>query len=121
MGGTKSRKVAELEKILDEHRTPEMLRETMQRLKELAYGEPITITTRGLDGELETHVELRAHPGFMKLYLDRVIGPVSDDNSAALRKIAEGIVDEMVQAARSRREANGSEPDYERSGPESVK
>jgi len=105
MNGSRPRKLAELEKILDEHREPQKLRATLERLRELAYGEPITITERGPDGEIETHVELRAHPGFMKLYLDRVLGPVSEDNSEALRRIAISLLDEKLEAARAQREA----------------
>lgn len=65
-----------LERMLDdEHRSPEQLREVFTRLRALALGELVTVYD---EHGKEVGVELKARPEFMKMYLDRVIGPVAD-------------------------------------------
>ena len=55
--GGRPRRAGEIEAVLDEHRIPEKMREVLSKLRELA---------------------LAGEPGTMKLYLDRVMGPVRD-------------------------------------------
>lgn len=73
--GGRRRKLAEIEQMLDaEHRNVDSMREVFARLKALALGEVVTLT--GKDGEVT--LTLKAAPEFMRLYLERVLGPVKD-------------------------------------------
>jgi hypothetical protein len=64
-----------IQKMLDdEHRSLDSMREVFSRLKALALGQVVTVT--GKDGEVD--IELEAEPAYMKLYLERVLGPVKD-------------------------------------------
>lgn len=58
-----------------EHRTVDNMREVFARLKALACGE--TVLVRDDEGNV-LGARIEAHPGFMKLYLERVIGPVRE-------------------------------------------
>lgn len=83
--GGRTARLAEIQRMLDEdHRTVENLRDVFGRLKELAMEDMITAHT---DDKGVEHVTRRPpSPEFMKLYLDRIIGPVkqllSDDDLA---------------------------------------
>jgi hypothetical protein len=73
--GGRPKVLREIEAMLDkEHRNVQNMREVFERLKALALGEVVTV--KGPDGQ--TDVELQADPAFMKLYLERVLGPVKD-------------------------------------------
>lgn len=73
--GGKPKKLREIEAMLDaEHRTPENMRQVFARLRVLAMGEVIEVAHK--DGTVI--VQLKAIPDFMRLYLERVMGPVKD-------------------------------------------
>lgn len=73
--GGKPKKLREIEAMLDaEHRTPENMRQVFARLRVLAMGE--TIEVQHKDGTIV--VQLKAIPDFMRLYLERVMGPVKE-------------------------------------------
>lgn len=73
--GGRPAKLREIEAMLDaEHRNVENMREVFARLKFLALGEPVLVMHRGH----EVRIELKAHPEFMRLYLERVLGPVKE-------------------------------------------
>lgn len=73
--GGKSRKLRDIERMLDEeHRDIDKMREVFARLRFLALGEPVMVMFRGK----EVRIDLKADPAFMKLYLDRVLGPVKE-------------------------------------------
>jgi len=73
--GGKPKKLREIEAMLDaEHRNVANMREVFARLKALAMGEVVFIPSE--DGEIQ--VSLKSDPAFMKLYLERVLGPVKD-------------------------------------------
>ena len=75
--GGRPKKLREIEAMLDkEHRDPAKMREVFDRLRALAMGEAVTVPVPGGDGE--TMVEIQADAHFMKLYLERVMGPVKD-------------------------------------------
>ena len=73
--GGRSNRLVEIQRMLDdEHRTADNLREVFTRLKELAMEDMITAHT---DDKGVEHVTRRPpSPEFMKLYLDRILGPV---------------------------------------------
>lgn len=73
--GGRSNRLAEIQRMLDEtHRTVENVKEVFARLKELAMEDMITAHT---DEKGVEHVTRRPpSPEFMKLYLDRILGPV---------------------------------------------
>lgn len=74
--GGRPKVLREIEAMLNaEHRTVDNMREVFGRLKALALGQVVTI--RAKDGS-ELRLELQAEPGFMKLYLERILGPVKD-------------------------------------------
>jgi len=60
----------------EEHRTIAGMRDVFARLKALALGEVVEVPDPRDDGK--TKVVLSADPAFMKLYLDRVLGPVRE-------------------------------------------
>jgi len=71
--GGKPRWAREIQKMLDdEHRTVENMRQVFARLRVLAMGETIEVAHK--DGTVV--VKLKAIPDFMRLYLERVMGPV---------------------------------------------
>ena len=73
--GGRPKALRDIEKMLDaEHRNPENMRAVFDRLRALALGEVVTVATP--DGSAD--VELHAEPAFMKLYLERVMGPVKE-------------------------------------------
>jgi hypothetical protein len=75
--GGRPKVLREIEAMLDtEHRNVPNMREVFCRLKALAMGEVVSVMVPGGDGE--TMIELKADPAFMKLYLERVLGPVKD-------------------------------------------
>jgi hypothetical protein len=66
------------------------------------------VITRHTDAEGNTTESIRQpNPVFMKLYLDRVLGPVLDDNSDKIQKLARELLDGMLDEARQRRQAAG--------------
>jgi hypothetical protein len=73
--GGRSNRLAEIQRMLDdEHRTVENIREVFTRLKELAMEDMITSWT---DEKGNEHIARKPpSPEFMKLYLDRILGPV---------------------------------------------
>lgn len=86
-----------------EHLNPDNLRKVFKRLRSLAMGRPVEIWK---DGKL-VEVQLRAEPGFMKLYLERVLGPVADDDAvtAKAEKMLRALLEEAEQEARKNRNA----------------
>lgn len=73
--GGRPKRLREIEAMLDgEHRTVDNMRQVYNRLKFLALGEPVEVMFRGA----VVRIELEADPAFMKLYLERVIGPVKE-------------------------------------------
>lgn len=90
--GGRPKVLREIEAMLNaEHRTVDNMREVFGRLKALAMGEVVTIRTK--DGEIK--IDLRAEPGFMKLYLERILGPVKDLDD--LDKLMEDAPPEVVE------------------------
>lgn len=83
----------------EEHRGVDRMREVYGRLRALALGELVTIV--GKDGEVR--ITLAADPAFMKLYLDRVLGPVRarDDE---LDSAVESKLMELIAEAKRRKE-----------------
>lgn len=73
--GGRPKKLVEIQRMLDEeHRNVENMREVFARLKELAMEDMITAHT---DEKGVEHITRRPpSPEFMKLYLDRILGPV---------------------------------------------
>lgn len=97
----KTRRVVEIERMLDEdHRGVEHMRPVFARLRALALGEVVTVT--GRDGDVD--IELKADPAFMKLYLDRLLGPVKA-RDAELDDAIEGKLMELIAEAKRRRDA----------------
>lgn len=73
--GGKPKKLREIEAMLDaEHRTAENMRLVFGRLRVLAMGEAVEVQHK--DGTIV--VKLKAVPDYMRLYLERVMGPVKD-------------------------------------------
>lgn len=101
--GGRPAKLAEIEAMLDtEHRDVSKMREVFERLRALSFGEPVEITDR--EGNV-IRVELRAHPGFMKLYLDRLMGPVrEDDGTSPLQDAVQRELMRLLEAAEAERE-----------------
>lgn len=106
LNGGRPRKLVEIEAALDDdHRTVENMKEVFAQLRALATE---NVITRWVDKEGNEHESNRQpNPAFMKLYLDRVLGPVSEDASDKIRRLAQGLLDEMLQEAKARRAANG--------------
>ena len=74
--GGRPKALRDIEKMLDaEHRNPENMRAVFDRLRALALGEVVRVPG---DGDEPDQVQLRAEPAFMKLYLERVMGPVKE-------------------------------------------
>lgn len=75
--GGRPRTLVEIERMLNaEHRNVENMREVFARLRALAMGDVVEVTAPKTGKVIR--VELRAAPEFMKLYLDRVLGPVRE-------------------------------------------
>lgn len=106
MTGGRPRKLVEIEEALDaEHRTVENMKEVFAQLRVLATE---NVISRWVDPDGTEHESNRQpNPAFMKMYLDRVLGPVSDDASEKIRRLAQEFVNEMLAEARARRAANG--------------
>jgi len=106
MHGAKPRKILEIEAALDaEHRTVENMKEVFAQLRALATE---NVITRWTDKDGNEHESNRQpNPAFMKLYLDRVLGPVSEDASDKIQRLAAEIVNGMLAEARQRRAAGG--------------
>lgn len=106
----RSRKLREIEEMLDrEHRSVEGMQEVFARLKALALGEVITVIDK--DGEVE--ISLRAEPAFMKLYLERTLGPVADGeviDSKVEKRLREMLEFAEEEARRRTIEAKGEKP-----------
>lgn len=100
--GGRSKKLRLIEIALDrEHRKVANVLDVFKRLRELAMGEVVEV--HGKDGEL-IRCELRADASFMKLYLDRVLGPVRDDDKidAAVEKRLREMLEHAETEARRR-------------------
>lgn len=105
--GGKPRKLVEIENMLDaEHRTVENMREVFTRLKALAMGEVVEVRN---DKGVVVDVQLRAHPGFMQLYIRRLLGPESDD--AAVEKKAKELLQALLDVAEQARERDSKSVD----------
>lgn len=77
LGNTRGKRLREMERMLNaEHRNVEKSKELYTRLRALALGEVIVVPYCGPNGDIELKATLTADPAFMKLYLDRVYGPV---------------------------------------------
>lgn len=75
--GGRPKKLVEIERMLDaEHRNLDNMREVFKRLKSLAIDE-ITSTMVTKKGEV-VEMTRPPDPAFMKLYLERVLGPVKE-------------------------------------------
>lgn len=103
--GGKSKRVRNFEIMLNnEHRNLDKMRELFARLRALAMGEVVLIPHVGTDGELiSLQAKLKADPAFMKLYLDRLLGPAkafdSDmDFSDAPREVLEYLLTKLRNA-----------------------
>lgn len=73
--GGRPRALREIEAMLDaEHRNVDRMREVFARLRFLAMGEPVVVEHKGQ----QVRIELKAHPEFMRLYLERLMGPVKE-------------------------------------------
>lgn len=73
--GGRPAKLRAIEEMIDKnHRNVEVMREVFDRLKALALGEVVEVFHKG---EL-VGLRLQADAAFMKLYLDRVLGPVKE-------------------------------------------
>ena len=85
MNGAKPRKILEIEAALDaEHRT---------------------VITRHTDPEGNMTESIKQpNPAFMKLYLDRVLGPVADGSDDKIQRLARELLDSMLDEARQRRQ-----------------
>jgi len=69
------KKLVAIEAMLDsEHRNLDNMKAVFDRLRALALGEVVTVT----DQHGRTDIELQADPAYMKLYLERVMGPVRE-------------------------------------------
>lgn len=106
--GGRPASLVEIQKLLDEeHRSVDRMREVFDRLRALAMGEVVELTFRGQPVGLQ----LRADPRFMALYLDRVIGPVT--NQDAVRGLAKELLAGMIAEARQQRAAKPEGPESE--------
>lgn len=75
--GGRPKKLVEIERMLDaEHRNPENMRKVFRRLKNLATKDRVRTF---IDKKGEAHTSVTPpDAAFMKLYLERVLGPVKD-------------------------------------------
>ena len=108
--GGKSRRLREIEDMIEqEHANAENLRLVFMRLRALALGEVVEVWHNGkLVG-----LQLRAEPGFMKLYLERTLGPVADGeviDSKVERRLREMLEFAEEEARRRTIEAKGEKP-----------
>ncbi len=75
--GGRPKKLVEIEKMLDaEHRTLENMREVFAQLRVLATENVISRWTDKDGNEHESNEQ--PNPAFMKMYLERTLGPVKD-------------------------------------------
>ena len=104
--GGRPRKLAEIEAMLDsEHRTVENVKEVFAQLRVLATE---AVISRWVDEKGNEHESIRQpNPAFMKLYLERLLGPVQDDTGDKIRRLASELIDGMLDEARARRQAAG--------------
>lgn len=73
--GGRPKALRDIEDMLNaDHRTAENMRQVFARLRVLAMGEVVEVAHR--DGTVI--VQLKAIPDFMRLYLERVLGPVKE-------------------------------------------
>lgn len=77
-----------------EHRNPAMMRDVFARLKKLACGE--VLEERTDDEGAVTLVMRGADPAFMKLYLERILGPVKDLEDADLRGAPPDVIEWLI-------------------------
>jgi hypothetical protein len=100
--GSRPKLVVEIEEALAaEHRTVENMKAVFQRLKVLATEDVVSTWT---DDGGHVHESVRQpNPAFMKLYLERVLGPVQDDASDKIQRLARELLDGMLEEARQRR------------------
>jgi hypothetical protein len=89
--------------IAKEHASPEGMREVFARLKALAMGEMIRVVSD--DGEVS--IQLRCKPEYMRMYLDRVLGPVRDVDAvdAAVQKRLGELLEHAERESQRRDEA----------------
>ncbi len=106
MSGGRPHKLVEIEAALNaEHRTVENMKEVFAQLRAMATE---AVITRHTDEKGNTTESIKQpNPAFMKLYLDRVLGPVRDEDDDKIKTLAQEIVDRMLDEARARRAAGG--------------
>lgn len=75
--GGRPKRVREFERMLvKEHLNLDSMRALFERLRALAMGEVVIVPVVTASGEMQLTAKLEADPAFMKLYLDRLLGPV---------------------------------------------
>jgi hypothetical protein len=100
--GGRPRKIVEIERMLDEqHRNVENMRRVFERLRELALDD---VTRTFMDRKGDVHVQAEPpDPAFMRLYLERVLGPVKDVSDDRLEKLVSERLEQMLAEAEARR------------------
>lgn len=99
-GGGRPKRVREFEKMLSKvHGSPEKMLELMDRLRNLAMGEPELVTVANADGTFEVEAKIKADAAFMKLYLDRLLGPAVA-NDELPENFLEGASPEVIEFLR---------------------
>lgn len=74
--GGRPKALREIQEMLDtEHRNIPKMKETFNRLRELALGESVVVPYVTANGEIQLQAELKADARFMALYLAYVVGP----------------------------------------------
>jgi hypothetical protein len=100
--GGKPKKLREIEEMLDaEHRTVDNMREVYRRLKELAIDDVVRVFMDRTGNVHESHEP--PDPAFMKIYLERIMGPVKDVSDERLEKMLTERLEQMLAEAEARR------------------
>lgn len=102
--GGRSRRLREIEDMLDaEHRTVENMREAFGQLRAMALGEIVEVKYKGK----VVGIQLKCDPAFMKLYLERILGPVADGEviDSKVEKRLRELLEMAEQEARKNRTA----------------
>lgn len=108
-GKALTRRRRNIERMLkNKHGTVANMEMLFERLRILAMGQPVRMT---LEDGTET-VYLRPDPSFMKIYLDRVIGPVRNDEQveAGVEKRLAEMLSLAEREARKRSDAIDVKP-----------
>jgi hypothetical protein len=101
--GGRPRSIREIEEMLDaEHRTLDKMREVFGKLRSLALDEVVRVF---MDKKGEAHETTEPpDPAFMRLYLDRVLGPVKLVDDGRVDEAVRERFEELIAEARARRE-----------------